>query len=107
MTTATIQSQKFVTPATFQLIEFDFSSIVEGGSSVYLSTEHGQSGDDYVPLTFDDITYTRVDMEISGIGCDLTGSVAEPKLKIAADTLWGVSSWSSAVSGFTGVMDYP
>lgn len=106
MTTATIQSQKLVTPATFQLIEFDFSSIVSGGSSVYLSTEHSQSGDDYVPLTFGGQTYTRVDMDISGISCDLTGSVAEPKLKIASDTLWSISSWSSAVSGFTSIMDY-
>jgi phage-related protein len=105
MTTATIQSQKIVTPATFQLIEFDFSSIVSGGSSVYLSTEHSQSGADYVPLTFGGQTYTRVDMEISGISCDLTGSVAEPKLSLAADTLWSVSSWSSAVSGFD-LMDY-
>jgi phage-related protein len=106
MTTATIQSQKLVTPATFQLIEFDFSDIVSGGSSVYLSTEHGEDNTGYIPLVFNNITYTRVDMLMSGIRCDLTGSVAEPKLSLAADTLWAIPSWASAISSFSSLMDY-
>ena len=109
MTTPTIQSQKLVTEGTIQLLEFDFTSI-GGSSSVYVSTEHNQVSGSYVPLQATWIdgashTFDRLDFEVSGISCDLTGSVAEPKLKLAADSLWDISGWASATSGF-GLMDY-
>jgi|14BtaG_2_1085337.scaffolds.fasta_scaffold12363_3 hypothetical protein len=109
MTTPTIQSQKLVTEGTIQCLEFDFTSI-GGSSSVYLSTEHNEVSGSYVPVVANWIdgsshTFHRIDFEVSGISCDLTGSIAEPKLKVAADSLWDISDWSSATSGF-GLMDY-
>jgi len=109
MTTPTIQSQKLVTEGTIQCLEFDFTSI-GGSSSVYVSTEHNQPSGAYVPVEATWIdgsshTFHRLDFEVSGISCDLTGSIAEPKLKVAADSLWDISDWSSATSGF-GLMDY-
>ena len=109
MTTPTIQSQKLVTEGTIQLLEFDFTSI-GGSSSVYVSTEHNQPSGAYIPVVANWIdgsshTFDRLDFEVSGISCDLTGSIAEPKLKVAADSLWDISDWSSATSGF-GLMDY-
>lgn len=109
MTTPTIQSQKLVTEGTIQLLEFDFTSI-GGSSSVYVSTEHNQPSGAYIPVVANWIdgsshTFDRLDFEVSGISCDLTGSIAEPKLKLAADSLWSLSDWASATSGF-GLMDY-
>ena len=109
MTTPTIQSQKLVTEGTIQCLEFDFTSI-GGSTSVYVSTEHNQPSGAYVPVEATWIdgsshTFHRLDFEVSGISCDLTGSIAEPKLKVAADSLWDISDWSSATSGF-GLMDY-
>jgi hypothetical protein len=109
MTTPTIQSQKLVTEGTIQCLEFDFTSI-GGSSSVYVSTEHNQPSGAYIPVVANWIdgsshTFDRLDFEVSGISCDLTGSIAEPKLKLAADSLWSLSDWASATSGF-GLMDY-
>ena len=109
MTTPTIQSQKLVTEGTIQCLEFDFTSI-GGSTSVYVSTEHNQPSGAYIPVQATWIdgashTFDRLDFEVSGISCDLTGSIAEPKLKVAADSLWDISGWASATSGF-GLMDY-
>jgi hypothetical protein len=110
----TIESQKLATEGTVQLLEFDFTSI-DGTAHVYVTTEHmevlgslssivtnwpdGDGGE------IEDVTFNRIDFEMSGISSDLTGSVAEPTLKVAVDSLWALSDWSSAVSGFT-IMDY-
>ena len=109
MTTTTIQSQKLVTEGTIQCLEFDFTSI-GGSTSVYVSTEHNQPSGAYVPVEATWIdgsshTFHRLDFQISGVSCDLTGSVPEPSLKVAADSLWDISDWSSATTGFC-LMDY-
>tara|TARA_R110002153_G_scaffold92930_1_gene225347 strand:- start:14 stop:520 length:507 start_codon:yes stop_codon:yes gene_type:complete len=109
MTTPTIQSQKLVTEGTIQLLEFDFTSI-GGTEHVYLSTEHNEISGSYVPVEetwIDGVSHTfdRIDFEVSGISCDLTGSVPEPTLKVAADSLWALSGWASATNGF-GLMDF-
>ena len=109
MTSPTIQSQKLVTEGTIQCLEFDFTSI-GGSTSVYVSTEHNQPSGAYVPVEATWIdgsshTFHRLDFQISGVSCDLTGSVPEPSLKVAADSLWDISDWSSATTGF-GLMDY-
>ena len=103
---ATIESQKLVTEGTLQLLEFDFTSIA-GSAHVYVSTEHTE---EIAYLQYDDPTvggnvYKRLDFQMSGISCDLTGSVAEATLKVASDSLWALSEWASATSGF-GLMDY-
>jgi len=114
MTTPTIQSQKLVTEGTIQCLEFDFTSI-GGSSSVYVSTEHNQPSGAYIPVVANWIdgsshTFDRLDFEVSGISCDLTGSIAEPKLKVAADSLWNISEWRTATkygqSDQFGLMDY-
>ena len=109
MTTPTIQSQKLVTEGTIQCLEFDFTT-VGGSTSVYVSTEHEQNAGVYEPVEANwidgnDHTFHRLDFQVSGISCDLTGSVPEPSLKVAADSLWDISDWSSATTGF-GLMDY-
>lgn len=115
MTTPTIQSQKLVTEGTQQLLEFDFTSI-DIASHVYVSTEHEQPSGSYITAVSDwpdgsggvvvDATFNRLDFEMSGISCDLTGSVAEPTLKVAAASLWALPEWAAATSGFTSLMDY-
>lgn len=109
MTTPTIQSQKLVTEGTIQCLEFDFTSI-GGSTSVYVSTEHEQNAGVYEPVEANwidgnDHTFHRLDFQVSGISCDLTGSIPEATLKVAADSLWNISDWSSATTGF-GLMDY-
>ncbi len=107
---ATIESQKLVTEATYELLEFDFSTV---GSSahVYLANAHNEASFNVFTnpyLTWIDgnpHTFYRLDFQISGISCDLTGSVPEPTLKLAADSLWSLSEWASATTGF-GLMDY-
>ena len=114
MTTPTIQSQKLVTEGTIQCLEFDFTSI-GGSTSVYVSTEHNQPSGAYVPVEATWIdgsshTFHRLDFQISGVSCDLTGSVPEPSLKVAADSLWNISEWRTATkygqSDQFGLMDY-
>ena len=106
---ATSVSQKLVTEATLQLLEFDFTSI-GGTAHVYVSTEHMEDASGYIPVVGNWIdgashTFNRLDFEMSGISCDLTGSVAEPTLKVAVASLWALSDWASATSGFS-LMDY-
>ena len=107
---ATIQSQKLVTEATHELLEFDFTSI-GGSAKVHIAQAHeelvfGEYTDSQ--LTWVDgnsYTFKRMDFQMSGIRSDLTGSVAEPSLKVAAYDLWQLSTWASATSGFS-LMDY-
>jgi len=107
---ATSVSQKLVTEATLQLLEFDFTSI-GGTAHVYVSTEHMEDASGYIPVESSwtngsgPFTFNRLDFEMSGISCDLTGSVAEPTLKVAVASLWALSDWASATSGFS-LMDY-
>lgn len=107
---ATIQSQKLVTEGTLQLLEFDFTSI-GGTGHVYVSTEHMEPSGSYIPVESSwtngsgPFTFNRLDFQMSGVSCDLTGSVAEATLKVASDSLWALSDWASATSGF-GLMDY-
>lgn len=107
---ATIQSQRLVTEATHELLEFDFTSL-GGTAKVHCASGHEEIVyRDYTDpvLTWVDgnsYTFTRIDFQISGVRSDLTGSVAEPTLKIAAYDLWQMSDWASATSGF-GLMDY-
>ena len=109
MTTPTIQSQKLVTEGTIQCLEFDFTSI-GGSTSVYVSTEHNQPSGSYIPVETTWIdgsshTFHRLDFEVSGISCDLTGSIAEPTLKVAAESLWALSGWAAETVGFA-LKDY-
>lgn len=105
----TVETQKLVTEGTVQLMEFDFTSI--GGSAhVYVSTEHMEPSGSYIPIVTTWVdgashTFNRLDFQMSGISCDLTGSIAEPTLKVASDSLWAISDWATATSGF-GLMDY-
>ena len=105
----TVESQKLVTEGTLQLLEFDFTSI--GGSAhVYVTTEHMEVSGSLAPIVTTWVdgashTFNRLDFQVAGISCDLTGSVAEPSLKVAAASLWALSDWATATSGF-GLMDY-
>lgn len=105
----TVETQKLVTEGTVQLMEFDFTSI--GGSAhVYVSTEHMEPSGSYIPIVTTWVdgashTFNRLDFQMSGISCDLTGSIAEPTLKVASDSLWAISDWATATSSF-GLMDY-
>lgn len=110
---AVTESQQLVTEATFQLLELDFSTTESQQSAhIYLSTEHSE---DIAYRQYDDPTigwsdgashtFKRIDFQMSGISSDLTGSVAEPTLSIAAADLWQISAWATATSGFN-LMDY-
>lgn len=108
MTTPVITSQKMFTEAVVQLMEFDFRSI--GGSArVFLS--NGQERVAGVTQTLDLEwdgslrTFEHIDFSISSLRSDLTGSIAEPTLSIAAYDLWQISGWASATSGMS-LMDY-
>ena len=108
MTTPVITSQKMFTEAVVQLMEFDFRSI--GGSArVFLS--NGQERVAGVTQTLDLEwdgslrTFEHIDFSISSLRSDLTGSIAEPTLSIAAYEIWQISGWASATSGMS-LMDY-
>ena len=109
MKTPIIESQKMVTPAIAQLMEFDFRSI--GGSArVFLANQQegdGSGGYQKVDITWDGSlrTFEHIDFTISSLRSDLTGSIAEPTLSIAAFDLWQISGWASATSGLS-LMDY-
>jgi hypothetical protein len=109
MTTVTIESQKLATEGTVQLLEFDFTSI-DGSAHVYVTTEHMEPSGSYIPIVttwYDGVSHTfnRLDFEMSGISSDLTGSIAEPTLKVAVGSLWALSDWATATIGFN-LMDY-
>jgi hypothetical protein len=107
---ATIQSQRLVTEAVDELVEFDFTSI-GGSAKVHISASHEElvyreyTDGEFTWVDGNSYTFKRMDFQISGVRSDLTGSVAEPTLKIAAYDLWQMSDWASATSGF-GLMDY-
>ena len=108
MTTPIITSQKLVTESILTLMEFDFRSI--GGSErVFLGNELEGSVSNPYELTsvWDgaERTFKHIDFTISSLRSDLTGSIAEPTLSIAAFDLWQISGWASATSGLS-LMDY-
>lgn len=108
MTTPIITSQKLVTESILTLMEFDFRSI--GGSErVFLGNELEGSTSNPYELTgvWDgaERTFKHIDFTISSLRSDLTGSIAEPTLSIAAYDLWQISGWASATSALS-LMDY-
>lgn len=108
MTTPVIVSQKLVTESIVTLMEFDFTSI-GGSNKVYVANELERelSGLAKLDIEWDGVerTFEWLDFTISSLRSDLTGQIAEPTLTLAAHSLWQISSWSSATSGFT-MMDY-
>ena len=110
MTTATEETQGLVTEATYQLMEFDFTSI-GGSAKIYLSTDHQENT--YQVYTDPVLgwvdgqshTFKRIDFKWSGLRSDLTGQVAEPNLSVAAVDLWDITDWSNATS-LMNLMDY-
>jgi len=110
MSSANAESQKLVTQATMQLMEFDFTTI--GGSAhIYLCTEHNEpTYNNFVDVQTNWIdgsvpTFKRCDFQWSGLRSDLTGQIAEPNLSVAAVDLWDIAGWASATSG-KNLMDY-
>ena len=108
MTTPIITSQKLVTESILTLMEFDFRSI--GGSErVFLGNELEGSVSNPYELTSvwdgEERTFKHIDFTISSLRSDLTGSIAEPTLSIAAYDLWQISGWASATSALS-LMDY-
>lgn len=110
MTTATEETQGLVTEATYQLMEFDFTSI-GGSAKIYLATDHQENT--YQVYTDPVLgwvdgqshTFKRIDFKWSGLRSDLTGQVAEPNLSVAAVDLWNITEWASATSPMN-LMDY-
>jgi len=110
MTTATEETQGLVTEATYQLMEFDFTSI-GGSAKIYLATDHQENT--YQVYTDPVLgwvdgqshTFKRIDFKWSGLRSDLTGQVAEPNLSVAAVDLWDITDWSNATS-LMNLMDY-
>lgn len=110
MSSAKAESQKLVTQATMQLMEFDFTT-VGGSEHIYLGTEHNEQGyNNFVDVQTNWVdgsthTFTRCDFQWSGLRSDLTGAIAEPNLSVAALDLWAIPGWASATSNM-GLMDY-
>lgn len=108
-TTPVITSQKLVTESVVQLMEFDFRSI--GGSArVFLANQQERtvSGTQTLDSEWDNgnvRTFEHIDFTISSLRSDLTGSIPEPTLSIAAYDLWQIAGWSSATSTMS-LMDY-
>ena len=101
------QSQKLVTDAVVDLIEFDFTA-VGGSQKVYIATGYeGAEGGGLQELDIDfdndgaDEVFTRVDFTCGGFKNDITGSPNEPTLRVAVESLWNVTGWSAATTGFT------
>ena len=101
-----------VTPAIAQLMEFDFRSI--GGSArVFLANQQEGDGagglkkiDHPWPTDASPVrVFEYIDFTISSLRSDLTGSIAEPTLSIAAYDLWQITGWATATSGMS-LMDY-
>lgn len=108
MTTPVITSQKMFTEAVVQVMEFDFRSI--GGSArVFLSNgqERVAGVTQKLDLEWDGSlrTFEHIDFSISSLRSDLTGSITEPTISIAAHDLWQISGWSSETSSMS-LMDY-
>lgn len=111
MSLPSIQSQKLVTKSVTDLYEFDFTKI-GGSTKVYIASgqeANGSGGYQKIDIAWDDETGVQVfehcDLTISALRADLTGQIAEPSLTIAAETLWNITGWANATSGFS-MMDY-
>lgn len=110
MSTAIQETQGLVTEATYQLMEFDFTTI-GGSAKIYLATDHQENTyqvyTDPVLTWVDGASHTfkRIDFKWSGLRSDLTGAIAEPNLSVAAYDLWQMSDWASATTGLN-LMDY-
>ena len=112
---ASSESQKLVTQACDELLEFDFTAI-GGSAKVHIAAAHEeQSLRDYTDgdvVWVDGNTYTfkRMDFQMSGIRSDLTGAVAEPTLTVAAVSLWDLPEWQAGTrygqANPFGLMDY-
>lgn len=112
---ATIQSQRLVTEAVDELVEFDFTSI-GGSAKVHISASHEEllyreyTDGQFTWVDGNSYTFKRMDFQISGVRSDLTGSVAEPTLKIAAASLWDLPEWQAGTrygqADQFGLMDY-
>jgi len=118
---ASSESQKLVTEATHELLEFDFTAI-GGSAKVHIAQAHEEL--DYRDYTnpgehpdseliwVDGYSYvfTRMDFQMSGIRSDLTGAVAEPTLTVAAVSLWDLPEWQAGTRygqpDQFGLMDY-
>lgn len=107
---ASSESQKLVTQAVDELLEFDFTSI-GGSAKVHIAAAHQElvyreyTDGDVIWSDGNTYTFKRMDFQMSGIRSDLTGAVAEPTLTVAAVSLWDLPDWASATSSF-GLMDY-
>ncbi len=108
-----IESQKLVTESIVQLMEFDFRAI-GGTARVFLANELEStvSGKQTLDLLYwdgaSDTTnrqFEYIDFTLSNLRSDLTGQVSEPQVMVAAHSLWQLSNWSSATSGFS-MVDY-
>jgi len=93
-------------------MEFDFRSIGGTARVFVANTQEVDSGYQQLDIAGWDgasdttvRTYSWIDFSLSNLRSDLTGSVAEPTLKVAAHDLWQISDWSSATNNFT-MMDY-
>jgi phage-related protein len=87
--------QKLVTEPIIDLIEFDFTSIGESAqvylaSSLQLSAGPGSTQEKF---TWQTNTFEHIEFEASGFLSDLTGSTAEPTLKVSADLLFAIAAW--------------
>lgn len=112
--TPEIQAQKLATQSIVQLMEFDFRAI-GGTARVFLANELESAaggGKQTLDLLYwdgaSDTTnrqFEYIDFSLSNLRSDLTGQVSEPQLMVAAHTLWQLSNWSSATSGFS-MVDY-
>ena len=87
--------QKLVTEPIIDLIEFDFTSI-DGSAQIYLASSLKHSagpGSAQAKFTWQTNTYEHIEFEATGFSSDLTGSTAEPTLKVSADLLFAIASW--------------
>lgn len=98
------EAQKFVTQPVSDMIEFDF-----GNAQVYISNSkesqiiNGQYTE--FETVWDGNTYRWVDFKCGGFRNDLTGQVGEPTLTIASQSLFNLTEWQNATSGYS-LRDY-
>lgn len=108
--TSASESQKLVTNQVTDLIEFDFTSL-GGTAKIYIAKDFEYEGGGPAEITIDfnsdgNIdTFTRVDFKCGGFKNDVLGSPNEPTLTVAVESLWNVSGWAAATSGFS-LRDY-
>jgi len=89
--------QKLVTQAIIDLVEFDFSTISGASGNVYIASSlqdgSGPSTGQQIKYVWDGNSYEHVDFRTNGLSSDSTGSIAEPTLEVAANTLFSISGW--------------